>query len=139
MYFCTRFWVVSSVGSERCFHTAEVTGSNPVRPTKESHIVALFFCVILRNELSFFSEKFISEKKGAMPKHHTHDWIVVCFYLASSVFSSLLKKTNLPSSRLSTMMVPSFSTLPSKMNLESSLRIFFWMTRFSGRAPYIGS
>ena len=43
MYFCRRFRDVSSVGLERCFHTAEVTGSNPVRPTKEGHMVTLVF------------------------------------------------------------------------------------------------
>ncbi len=34
---------VSPVGSERCLHTAEVTGSSPVRPTKNSFIGSCFF------------------------------------------------------------------------------------------------
>ena len=33
VYLCTLKRDVSSVGLERCFHTAEVTSSNPVRPT----------------------------------------------------------------------------------------------------------
>ena len=36
---------VSPVGSERCLHTAEVTGSSPVRPTKNSFIGSCFFIV----------------------------------------------------------------------------------------------
>ena len=42
LYFCTRKWDGSSVGLERCLHTAEVTGSSPVRPTKK-RAEALFF------------------------------------------------------------------------------------------------
>ena len=36
---------VSPVGSERCLHTAEVTGSSPVRPTKQTVFVAVCFFV----------------------------------------------------------------------------------------------
>ena len=41
---------VSPVGLERCLHTAEVTGSSPVRPTKRADIT---------DACSFFSSSFI--------------------------------------------------------------------------------
>ena len=37
---------VSPVGSERCLHTAEVTGSSPVRPTKKQLLRKLFFFML---------------------------------------------------------------------------------------------
>ena len=67
------YWVVSPVGLERCLHTAEVTGSSPVRPTKseQRNLPAFFICTYHTKSLPLpFQNKTSKSTKTDMMQHN---------------------------------------------------------------------